>query len=254
MSKLNMQFEVRMPSGAQESFWIKNINTKKISKNFKDEINKENSPIKKIRNTIQIPSDTFDLCRRVPDSVKFIIRNNEVLEVNTTLNKGEIKHYKDKKKIIIILESPHRDELVAPMYPAKGYTGRNIEKLLNTYLQLKQWENLAQEEINIIVMNRIPYQTSLGSYYTGALDGYIRSTIFLEMWKNNLIKTDFLNRLSECVNEKDLIINACTKLFLENKERDKDKQGFDSFLKQHFPNNIHMNLSHPASWGIHIYK
>lgn len=248
---LNMNFSVTLPE-KREKVFIQNIKPKKLSKGFKDEVKKEDAQIKKNQNIIEIPSDAFDLSRRVPDCAKFIISNNEVLEVNKPLTEETIRDYKNKKKIIIILESPHREELASQMYPAKGRTGKNIKNFLQAYLQLNQWSNLDQKELDIIVMNRIPYQTSLGDYYKGKLDKYIRSTIFLAIWKKKSIKKDFCDRLSKYANDDDLIINACTKLFTEKNNEETDAREFSKFVQNNFKNK-YINLSHPVQWNIHNY-
>lgn len=65
------------------------------------------------------------------------------------------------------------------------------------------------KNIDIIVVNRICYQTSLGSYYESGLIKPLRNGIFKGFWKNDYFSNDFYNRLFEW--NPDIIINASTK-------------------------------------------
>lgn len=137
---------------------------------------------------------------------------------------SRIKHKKDlnikenkkqEKTIVIILESPHKDEFasgenknffdrIIKSNPALGKSGDNLQK----YFTAEQLVNLLgdeymKNEYRIILMNSIQYQCSLG------LDTNIyRDHIWILYWLKFGFQ-NFLNRL-ESYNP-DVIINLCTK-------------------------------------------
>ena len=112
---------------------------------------------------------------------------------------------KDDKIMIMILESPHKDEFKGEIGPAKGPTGRNIRKHINDIFGKKY------EDYHLILMNAIPFQCSLGIESSGS----IRDTVFAEAWKNDIIgRTFFKVRLKKLLDSRNgknvVVVNACT--------------------------------------------
>ena len=93
------------------------------------------------------------------------------------------------KKIILLLESPHVDEL---------------NNNLNSFNNLNLGNNMM---FDIYIVNAIQYQCSLG---ISPINKHIRNYVFQGMWNfnNNSFKDDLIDRIDYL--DPYLIINACT--------------------------------------------
>ena len=125
----------------------------------------------------------------------------EVLDENSNsqLNSGS-------SKVVIILESPHRDEYVdgtnileQPIC-ANGTTGNNLKKCLS---QLIEAMKLQEQNVDIAVINAIPYQCSQG-VSTEVLRDFVWLKCWFEFGYNDTL--DLLNKIKP-----DYIVNCCTK-------------------------------------------
>lgn len=116
--------------------------------------------------------------------------------------------------IVIVLESPHIDEFsetssISDFFddeitasPALGTTGNKLQKYLIAKLTEANIIN-SDQNYRIILMNSIQYQCSLGDIPTK-----YRDHIWLNLWFELNLKTDFHNRLEKY--KPDIIINCCT--------------------------------------------
>ncbi|HOW50884.1 MAG TPA: hypothetical protein PLV42_02440 [bacterium] len=149
--------------------------------------------------------------------------------------------------LILVLESPHVNEFIGEIGPAKGHTGRMIQSYIKVAAQdIKNIENHA-----LIVMNAIRYQCSLGQPTHKFRDDVFRLT-----WGNQGRK-DFKERLARAIN----IINKNNPLYIFNcctKGNFKDKNDEDLRLLVHAAikevirdskKNIYLEgRNHPSSW------
>ena len=167
--------------------------------------------------------------------------------------------------LILILESPHRDEFYAeavkdengtvihhkgdPIGPANGPTGRNIRKYIAEIFP--DFSNY-----HLCLMNAIPFQCSLG---VGT--EHFRYDVFQNAWADKHIGaefckkrlTDFLNALSR---KNIVIVNACTKGY--NAAKDSDQRPFLWHLVQNSIETLtlgkektiqYFRINHPSSWA-----
>lgn len=119
----------------------------------------------------------------------------------------------DTGVIILVLESPHKDEYddqKNPIGPANGKTGNHINKYLVSILNnAVGYLKPIYPKYDLILLNAIQYQCSLG------VDPLIyRDAMFLCLWEQEKYKDDFNKRLKEIIlkyNERYLLINGCTK-------------------------------------------
>ncbi len=167
--------------------------------------------------------------------------------------------------IITILESPHKHEFDknthTPIGPANGITGKNIrEKIDNCIQSLLDETNCANETstlnsntFDLILMNAIQFQTSLG-YATKIA----RDDVFKCLWDCGG-REDFLERLKKYMNlycSGGLILNLCTDIKINTNDN------FKPFL-HHNKFKLYLNYEislikkdkftlgyggHPASW------
>jgi len=148
--------------------------------------------------------------------------------------------------IILILESPHKDEYdytpnLTPKAPAQGVTGTQIcekfEKIINNHLDELE---LKDTEYRILIINPIPYQTSLYHCHHNTLkNSYkdIRDFVWKTLWEDGGYKSEF-NKLIKKINP-DIIINACTKDLKINIDEILNIIGVER--KYH--------INHPANWA-----
>lgn len=102
--------------------------------------------------------------------------------------------------VILVLESPHTDEFVDTLGPAKGFTGQMIRQHLSDALELK-----GRGDYGLILLNAIQYQCSLGSN-----TAVYRDRIFRAVWAQGG-KENFQDRLKTILQSDDLVMNCCTK-------------------------------------------
>lgn len=117
--------------------------------------------------------------------------------------------------IVLVLESPHKDELCY-YHPAAGTTGENINdyflKLLTDLLafstnsdsiDLRSNFLIKDNTYRLIIANPIQYQCSLGLE-----NSKYKKKIFKKCWESEAFKADFIARLKSY--RPALIINCCT--------------------------------------------
>ena len=146
-----------------------------------------------------------------------------------------------KKIMIMILESPHKDEFKGKIGPAKGTTGRNLGKMtrLCDFYLYRNYE--------LILMNAIPFQCSLGEK-----PEKFRDEVFANAWneenqKIRIGKSFFKERLCSLLKELDgkfvVIVNACTSGGCR-------KQAVQDVIDEIALDIKRAEIPHPSSWRI----
>ena len=118
--------------------------------------------------------------------------------------------------IIVVLESPHKDEYFkdgnekVAIGPAYGKTGDNFNKFFPLLLRnaiIDGKIKLNSEHYEIIFMNAIQYQCSLGDK-----PSKYRDEFFMKCWENDACKDDFKDRLKKylSIGKERVVINCCT--------------------------------------------
>ena len=113
----------------------------------------------------------------------------------------------DIPTIVVVLESPHKDEFNNQNFPngnpALGKTGKMLQEHFKAILR----KNISELPNNyrVILMNSIQFQCSLGE-----VPKKYRDYMWLSLWfgTNNLFKNDFINRLNSY--NPSYIFNFCT--------------------------------------------
>lgn len=169
----------------------------------------------------------FSKTNRVPDVDRYrigrrgtvwYVKPHQVCEVGQTRN----NRFKDilpandfrGKTLVIILESPHRDEYLdcdigQPIAPAQGTTGNNIrDKLADV---LNGHDDLSTHLVSgtrVILCNPVQFQASLASVVSDGQAPLARP-VWRQIWRVNEVKENFLVRLSSY--RPDYMVNACTR-------------------------------------------
>ncbi|WP_195952375.1 hypothetical protein [Clostridium saudiense] len=158
---------------------------------------------------------------------KWKLINNYILKEDREKNKINVKVYRNrkdnelvnrctgvtvkknlKKRLVIVLESPHKREYDIDNtkgYPALGSTGEKINKGILEIIDKKLSSVMEGDKYyDIILMNAIQYQASLG------IDTNIfRDRIWISLWLKDKMREEFIQRIKGY--RPDIIINLCTK-------------------------------------------
>ena len=185
--------------------------------------------------------------------------NNEIVSLQEWYNEEGTRH---KPKIILILESPHKDEYVtrcdecskgfkcgvyASPAPARGATGRNI-KLLLPMLFKKNFE-----DYYVAFMNMIQYQCSLGMPLYGYPDNQRRKNkivkrLFLDHRENYGYFNGFISRLYSVYQPKTDVVVICTTGGSKFRDRifTKVKNALDA---EKMAMQYVLSANHPSYWN-----
>lgn len=152
----------------------------------------------------------------------------------------------NKKHIVIVLESPHKDEYEDENFinPALGKTGRMLQEFFTDYnLKNLFGKEYLKNGYQVILINSIQYQCSLGES-----PEIYRDKVWRKMWDNNIVKKKFKERvISYCA---DIIINLCTKSNEKPEERKGSVQTAIEEVKKNADKNIILyEGNHPSSWA-----
>lgn len=119
--------------------------------------------------------------------------------------------FKDYKKLVVILESPHIYEFnvkdlngnIIGNRPANGNTGKRFINKFSEIINNNFSSKLGKDNYLVYLVNSIQYQCSLG-----ISTKIFRDYVWLSLWKEKDIRRDFVERI-KAINP-DVIINCCT--------------------------------------------
>ncbi|WP_179234273.1 hypothetical protein [Heyndrickxia coagulans] len=207
----------------------------------------------------QLAHHFFDESNRVPDVYRFDY-SKKIIKVRDSI--PDITNH--NKRIVIILESPHKDEYkyfdecgnkiilpkrgncsdiiqgamkMEPVFPAMGTTGANLEKYLKEVIIPIIDEDKKYE---VIICNPVPYQTSLFVLHGQSLTNSkkLKRNVWNALWSEEKIKCDFANRIVSY--NPSIIVNCCTYLF---------KRKISKFLISLKLDTKLYESTHPSSWN-----
>lgn len=164
------------------------------------------------------------------------------------------------KTIVIVLESPHKDEYLRdvsqPIAPAQGSTGSNIQDYLDCVIRKcpALCDELEGIEARVVLANPVQFQTSLASVVRWSDWHLVRDAVWRDIWNSQLIQEDFEARLESY--SPDIIINACTHDAGCKRERcgrnaDCKKHKIRAFLAGLSGDLDPYEIAHPFSWHLH---
>lgn len=196
----------------------------------------------KANNSIQLSDEFFCDQTKVKDEYRYYIE----IQKGTIVKKEQYDKSKDDegiKKIVILLESPHKSEYrsreiydrLMPIGPAQGASkldaGGAISNYLNdviVYINNNNNNNIKDGKYIIVISNPIQFQTSLGFIHKQPLQGNIkdlRDNVWKAIWDIKDIKDDFIYRIKKynpC-----LIINSCTKNLKQDVEKELNNPSYN---------------------------
>lgn len=152
----------------------------------------------KNQGNLVVKNTFFDVSRQVNARI-LNIENKNIKSLDTPVS-----------KVVLILESPHKeeyDENFNPIRIANGSTGVNIK---NHMLRLLKMLDNKTRHFEVTILNPVPYQTSL-NYFTKSkkINAMTRNQFWFFCWWNMQCREKFIKRIKK--EKYDIIINACTK-------------------------------------------
>ena len=198
---------------------------------------------------------------------RIALHSHSVCEVSTCSNRyydvlPEEPNARYSKTIVVILESPHKDEYLRdvsqPIAPAQGATGSNLQGWLDCVLQgcPALCAELEEETTRVVIANPVQYQASLASVIRSSAWRKVRDAVWRALWSCQSIKDDFEARLARY--SPDFIINACTHdvnckcSSRRHGDAECKKYKVRSFLRRpdHLQAASVYETNHPSSWNM----
>jgi len=138
--------------------------------------------------------------------------------------------------VVMVLESPHKDEFIGDSGPAKGFTGDMIRNYLHEALSQHNVEGFG-----LVLVNAIQHQCSLGISTSEH-----RDKVFRAVWGQGG-RENFVTRLRSVLRPGDVVMNCCTKG--NDFELNKPLRSLvQASIRLHFPEVQTIRRMHPASW------
>ena len=174
--------------------------------------------------------------RTCPDQYVGIIGGFDQLSKDFPERKNVSSRPDDIPCLIMILESPHTDEFIGEVGPAKGTTGR----LIRSHIQEMDCFSQFQDH-GLILMNAIQYQCSLG-YATECF----RDRIFKTVWSDNG-RSLFIKRLESYFRVGDVVANCCTRGYTTRRNEEL-RVHVQTAIFEALPHLDPMRRTHPSCW------
>lgn len=150
-------------------------------------------------------------------------------------------------RIIILLESPHKDEYDTdfnPIRPANGITGCYLlcflphEDVLPRLIKEKGLELMPNTTYDVLLVNPVQYQASLAFVFDNKMNEKVRDKVWSKLF--GVLKQDFEQRIKSY--EPDVILNFCTT---------KAGKAVQKCINSVFAESLGVQLfkgPHPSSW------
>lgn len=202
----------------------------------------------------------LDLDRWVPDVCRYRVKLNskrysvekfnldEKEVIKSNFNDMNSFHLSKLKSIVILLESPHKDEFDInglPKGPAQGVTGFLIEKFISEVINNRIISHLCDNEYRVVIINPLPMQTSLYNLHKNELKGKyttLRNNVWKTIWNYSAVFRNSLDKRIELVSPA-IVLNCCTAKL----------KGIINLKSMNEDIKI-ISLYHPSNWNRQIEK
>lgn len=215
--KPHIEFKSHSEKDTKELYFNINKAFKGILENEKNEKNEEIilESVKDVHRGYVKDFKTFDLEEKEKNTEEKYIENSKFKDKEIT------EETTKDKNIVLILESPHKDEYTdkKPIAPAQGKTGENLKKFMEYALKKisekyqekyqEEYKKIGKKKYNLIICNPVQYQTSLASHLKDKAEyEKIKKEVWHAIWDYEDIQSDFKKRIKGY--DPLLIIEACT--------------------------------------------
>ena len=170
----------------------------------------------------------FGKAQRVCDVDRYRVIRGDDLQLKLTnpdnspiggefVNDSPQQEFEDCKTLIVLLESPHRQEFdsnLVPIGPAMGPTGRNLlDGLIDAIGRSPAVCERIASGTRVIVANPVQFQTSLFAIHRNdsvpkCRRSELRNTVWTTIWSVEEVQKDFINRIRGY--RPHTILNLCT--------------------------------------------
>ena len=173
--------------------------------------------------------------RACPD--QYVGRLSQVINQSDFPVRLAVNERPDSPCLIVVMESPHRDEFIGDPGPAKGCTGK--------YLRLHLVDAIdctGRQDMGLILVNPVQYQCSLGESDTGLY----RDKIFDAVWANGG-REEFTGRLLSTFKPGDVLMNCCT-WGSNGRVGAPLRSMVEDAIREALPKVGSIKRTHPSSW------
>lgn len=191
-----------------------------------------------------------------PVTEEFFGLLNKDAQDSYTLERANVTANTKIPNIVIVLESPHRNEYDKngnAIKSASGHTGEKLGEFLSKKINILRKDQkelgLDCDSYNVYAVNAIQYQCSCG---LKPIQPELKNTIFRALWP--CLKEDFLNRIKQL--NPVLIINMCTGGVKSIKDHinnttsyEKTNKYMDKLLTKELPLNLMVHLALSDCFG-----
>lgn len=172
--------------------------------------------------------------RNCPD--QYVGKIDEIIRCGAFPIRDSASSRPSGKCVLLVLESPHKDEFGEQPGPAKGGTGRNITKFIH------EVHGLADKgSYGLVLINAVQHPCSLG-----LPTHYFRDRLFRSVWHGGG-EACFRQRLQSIYKSGDCVVNSCTRGKTRRTEaalRDLVQRSLVGVV----PDDSILQRSHPISW------
>lgn len=145
----------------------------------------------------------------------------------------------ESRCLLLVLESPHKDEFTGEPSPAKGQTGKFIVNHLRSVAGLE-----SAGELPLVLINAVQYQCSLGEKPSGGC----RDAIFMAYWDKGG-REQFTQRLREVFRAGDILVCCCTRGGSRDPKAHLRQRVYEAMQSAEFNADILLR-NHPCTWNI----
>ncbi len=188
---------------------------------------------KMVSSTVSLAGRSFDV-RACPD--QYLGQLSEIMGKPQFPFRLNASQRTEHPCVVMVLESPHKDEFIGDPGPAKGFTGDMIRNFLH--------EALSQHNVGgfgLVLVNAIQHQCSLGISTSEH-----RDKIFRAVWGQGG-QENFVTRLRSVLRSGDIVMNCCTKG--NDFELNTPLRSLvEASIRLHLPEIQTIRRMHPASW------
>ncbi len=175
--------------------------------------------------------------RMCPDV--YVSRPEDLLHPDEANLRLPVQERASDRCVILVLESPHKDEFMGTPNPAKGQTGKFIAKYLRSVAGLE-----SVGELPLVLINAVQYQCSLGEKPSGGW----RDEVFMAYW-NQGGRIDFTLRLRAVFRAGDILVCCCTRGDARDPKAHLRQRVYEA-MQSAVPHTDILRRNHPCTWNI----
>lgn len=200
-------------------------------------------------NNVMCVNDFFKLKKKIGSEIRYEVNiTGSIIKVSPA--QRTVNQYSNNKEyIVLVLESPSRNEYKffhSPNGPALGRTGDMIDRYLSNVLKNSiNNHRIPNGNYLVYIINSVPLQTDLSSLFN---DRKLTKTIKIHIWFELFLNQHYSNRFKRIISfiKPKLILNAATSYRISRNKKSIQEEVSDSLKGLGFPV---LTGKHPSKWN-----